>query len=120
MKCSVAILSWVPIISAATAASNCPSVALPLAGLFENQAASADGSADFDAHGASFDSQYLPPGPWVHDGITYDFPSTWGNASDNVVANGQILQLEEPTYVHELHMVYSGDASGSKTRPLRP
>ncbi|KAJ7467488.1 glycoside hydrolase family 29 protein [Mycena latifolia] len=113
MKCSVAILSWVPIISAAASASQYPSFVLPLVNLFDNQAASADGSTDFDAHGASFDSQYLPPGPWVYDGITYDFPSTWGNANDNVVANGQILQLAEPTYVHELHMVYSGDASGS-------
>ncbi|KAF7362678.1 Glycoside hydrolase [Mycena venus] len=81
--------------------------------LFDNQAASADGSADFDSHGASFDSQFLPPGPWVNDGITYDFPKTWGEGNDNVVANGQILELETPTYVHELHMVYSGDASGS-------
>ncbi|KAJ7639931.1 glycoside hydrolase family 29 protein [Mycena rosella] len=94
-------------------ASKYPSVALPLPALFDNQAASADGTADFDAHGASFDSQYLPPGPWVHDGITYDFPSSWGDANDNVVASGQILQLEEPSYVHELHLVYSGDASGS-------
>ncbi|KAJ7142230.1 glycoside hydrolase family 29 protein [Mycena epipterygia] len=109
----VAILSWFPAISAAAAASQYPSVELPLSALFDNQAASADGTADFDAHGASFDSQYLPPGPWIHDGITYDFPGSWGNANDNVVANGQILQLEKPTYVHELHLVYSGDASGT-------
>ncbi|KAJ7627477.1 glycoside hydrolase family 29 protein [Roridomyces roridus] len=90
-----------------------PSSPLPLSALFDNQAASPDGSADFDGNGASFDSQYLPPGPWVYDGITYDFPESWGHANDNVVANGQILELDEPTYVHELHMVYSGDASGS-------
>ncbi|KAJ7183877.1 glycoside hydrolase family 29 protein [Mycena filopes] len=94
-------------------AAQYPSVSLDLSSIFDNQAASPDGSANFDAHGASFDSQYLLPGPWVHDGITYDFPSTWGHANDNVVANGQVVPLEEPTYVHELHMVYSGDASGS-------
>ncbi|KAJ6579955.1 glycoside hydrolase family 29 protein [Mycena vulgaris] len=109
----VTLLSFLPIISAAAATSQYPSVALPLASLFNNQAASADGTADFDAHGASFDSQYLPPGPWVHDGITYNFPSSWGSANDNAVANGQVLQFEAPTYVHELHLVYSGDASGS-------
>ncbi|KAJ7829228.1 glycoside hydrolase family 29 protein [Mycena leptocephala] len=108
----VGCLALISAVGAATA-SQYPSVSLPLSALFDNQAASADGSADFDAHGASFDSQYLPPGPWVYDGITYDFPSTWGTANDNVVANGQILALETPTYVHELHMVYSGDASGS-------
>ncbi|KAJ7113228.1 glycoside hydrolase superfamily [Mycena crocata] len=48
----------------------------------------------------------------VHDGITYDFPRAWGHANDNVVANGQIIELKEPTYVHELYSVHSGDASG--------
>lgn len=46
-----------------------PSVILPLRSLFNNQAASANGSADFDAHGSSFDSKFLPPGPWLFDGI---------------------------------------------------
>ncbi|KAF7350653.1 Glycoside hydrolase family 29 protein [Mycena sanguinolenta] len=105
----VATLSYVSV----AATSQYPSVSLPLSTLFDNQAASANGSADFDAQGASFDSQYLPPGPWVYDGITYDFPKTWGEGNDNAIANGQIIQLETATYVHELHMVYSGDASGS-------
>ncbi|KAJ7358164.1 glycoside hydrolase family 29 protein [Mycena albidolilacea] len=110
---SAVILSCLPFVSVAVTASQYLSVSLALSSLFDNQAASADGSADFDAHGASFDSQYLPPGPWVYDGITYDFPKTWGEGNDNVVANGQVLRLDTPTYVHELHMVYSGDASGS-------
>ncbi|KAJ6493264.1 glycoside hydrolase family 29 protein [Mycena sanguinolenta] len=109
MKYLVIMLSCV----SAAVASQYPFVSLPLSTLFDNQAASADGSTDFDAHGASFDSQYLPPGPWVYDGITYDFPKTWGEGNDNAIANGQILRLDTPTYVHELHMVYSGDASGS-------
>ncbi|KAF7317479.1 Glycoside hydrolase family 29 protein [Mycena kentingensis (nom. inval.)] len=93
---------------------------LPLAPLFNNLAASPDGiAANFDAHGGSFDSRYLPSGPeWVHDGISYAFPTNWGTAepppaSDNVIASGQVLALDEPTYVHELHMVYAGDPSGS-------
>ncbi|KAJ7609992.1 glycoside hydrolase family 29 protein [Mycena polygramma] len=112
MKHLAAFLQFLSLLSAAHAVQY-PSLSLPLSALFDNQAASADGSADFDAHGASFDSQFLPSGPWVYDGIPYDFPSTWGEGNDNVVANGQILALERPTYVHELHMVYSGDASGS-------
>ncbi|KAK7057925.1 glycoside hydrolase family 29 protein [Favolaschia claudopus] len=104
---------WLLLSIALVAASDYSSISLPLSASFDNQAASADGSADFDGHGASFDSQFLPPGPWVYDGITYDFPETWGQGTDNIIANGQILPLENPTYVHELHMVYSGDASGS-------
>ncbi|KAJ7731632.1 glycoside hydrolase family 29 protein [Mycena metata] len=104
------VLGVLPLLSFA---AQYPSIPLDLSSIFDNQAASPDGSADFDAHGASFDSQYLPPGPWVYDGITYDFPSSWGHANDNVVANGQVLSLVKPTYVHEFHMVYSGDASGS-------
>jgi hypothetical protein len=71
---AILLLNCFPFLSAVGAAtstaSQYPSVSLPLSPLFDNQAASADGSADFDAHGASFDSQYLPPGPWVYDGIT--------------------------------------------------
>ncbi|KAJ7214997.1 alpha-L-fucosidase-domain-containing protein [Mycena pura] len=114
MKCLVPLLAYLPFLSKAIPPPQYPSVVLPLSALFDNQAASPDGSADFDAHGASFDSQFLPPGPWVDDGITYDFPRAWGAANDNVVAAGQILRLETPAYVHELHMVYSGDASGSR------
>jgi hypothetical protein len=50
-----------------------PAQILPLNGLFNNQAASANGSADFNGLGSSFDSQHLPPGPWVFDGITVAF-----------------------------------------------
>ncbi|KAJ6626716.1 glycoside hydrolase family 29 protein [Mycena sp. CBHHK59/15] len=109
----IAILGCLPLALATVSVTDYPSVSLPLSVIFDNQAASADGIADFDAHGASFDSQYLPPGPWVHDGISYDFPSSWGKGNDNVVANGQVFELENATFVHELHFVYSGDASGS-------
>jgi hypothetical protein len=66
----LAVLSYLLSISSVAFGLNYPSVTLPLPALFDNQAASADGTANFDAHGASFDSKYLPPGPWVHDGIT--------------------------------------------------
>lgn len=46
-----------------------PAVVLPLRDLFDNQAASTNGSASFDTLGSSFDSQYLPSGPWLFDGI---------------------------------------------------
>ncbi|KAF5354363.1 hypothetical protein D9758_010751 [Tetrapyrgos nigripes] len=90
--------------------SRYPFTNLALSTIFNNQAASSDGSADFDGKGNSFVSDLLPSGPWMNDGIAYDLPSVWGNGNDNVIANGQVFNLEEPTYVHELHFVYSGDA----------
>src|ERR1700761_588230 len=72
MKCLpvVLLLAYLPFLSKAVSPPQYPSVVLPLSALLDNQAASPDGSADFDAHGASFDSRFLPPGPWVDDGIT--------------------------------------------------
>ncbi|KAJ7577830.1 glycoside hydrolase family 29 protein [Mycena floridula] len=87
-----------------------PALSLPIASLFNNNAASSNGSANFDGKGASFNSAFLPTGPWEHDGITYDLPAQWGTQPDNVVANGQIFTLDDPKYVQELHFLYSGDA----------
>ena len=57
------------IVVSATTLKSFTSVALPLENIFDNQAASSDGSANFDGRGGSFDSQFLPMGPWVHDGV---------------------------------------------------
>ncbi|THV04606.1 glycoside hydrolase [Dendrothele bispora CBS 962.96] len=78
--------------------------------LFDNTAASPDGSADFDGHGDSFDSQFLPTGPFTYDGITYNLPTTWGAQPDNVMASGQVITLDEPTTAHEIHFLLAGDA----------
>ncbi|KAG6918257.1 hypothetical protein DXG01_015631 [Tephrocybe rancida] len=91
-----------------------PSVPLPLTSLFDNQAASPTGSSDFDGHGSSFDSQYLPRGAWKYDGINYDLPASWGTGSDNVIANSQVLTLAQTSLAHELHFLYSGDVSGGE------
>ncbi|KAJ7678622.1 alpha-L-fucosidase-domain-containing protein [Mycena rosella] len=78
IKYPLAILNCLPVISVIAIASKYPLAALPLPALFDTQAASTDGAADFDAHGASLNSQYLPPGSWVHDGIT-PTPKTGGD-----------------------------------------
>ncbi|KAK0448928.1 glycoside hydrolase family 29 protein, partial [Desarmillaria tabescens] len=87
-----------------------PSTPISLRSLFNNQAASFNGSADFDGKGSSFDSQFLPSGPYVHDGIIYDLPESWGSGNDNVIADSQVISLPEPTFTQELHFVYAGDA----------
>lgn len=47
-----------------------PSIFLPLRPLWNNHAASRNGLANFNGAGSSFDSQFLPPGPWEYDGIS--------------------------------------------------
>jgi hypothetical protein len=37
----------------------------------------------------------------------------WGVGNDNVITNGQVLNIE-PAYAHELHFLYSGDINGGE------
>ncbi|KIO02569.1 glycoside hydrolase family 29 protein [Pisolithus tinctorius Marx 270] len=86
------------------------SLQLPLKDLYNNQAASVDGTTgDFDGHGGTYPAQHLPTGPWHYNGITYDLPTNWGLGLDNVVSSGQVITLNEPTYIHEFHIVYAGE-----------
>ncbi|KAJ7484667.1 glycoside hydrolase family 29 protein [Mycena latifolia] len=93
-----------------------PSQPLPLGAFLNNKAATAKGVpgslADFDGHGGAYDSQFLPTGSWEYDGLTFALPSSWDKGDDNVLANGQILRLQNPTFVHELHFLYAGDGTG--------
>ncbi|KAG2123005.1 glycoside hydrolase family 29 protein [Suillus cothurnatus] len=90
-----------------------PSIVIPLSNFFDNQAASIDGTTgNFDGNGATYAAEYLPEGPWLYNGISYDLPSTWGQGQDNVIAGGQVVELSKATYIHELHIVYAGDNSG--------
>ncbi|KAH7883390.1 glycoside hydrolase family 29 protein [Phlebopus sp. FC_14] len=87
-----------------------PSTSIALTALFDNQAASIDGrTGDFNRKGGTYAAEYLPRGPWVFNGITYDLPPTWGSGDDNVIAQGQVVELPNPTFVHELHILYAGD-----------
>ncbi|KAF8557824.1 glycoside hydrolase [Imleria badia] len=69
-----------------------PSIPIQLSPYFDNQAASIDTT-----------------GFWLHNGVTYDLPTAWSAGDDNVIANGQIVELPNATYVHELHLLYAGD-----------
>jgi hypothetical protein len=47
------------------------SISIPISDLFNNQAASINGSfGDFDGLGGSYDGSLLPSGVWTYDGIT--------------------------------------------------
>ncbi|KAG6332762.1 hypothetical protein ID866_6327 [Astraeus odoratus] len=64
---------------------------------------------NFNKHGGTYPAGYLPRGPWVYNGITYDLPNIWGEGFDNVVSDGQVIALREPTYIHEFHILYAGE-----------
>ncbi|KAH7912706.1 glycoside hydrolase family 29 protein [Hygrophoropsis aurantiaca] len=99
----------------ATSLISFPSVEVPLTNFFDNQAASLDGSTgNFDNNGSTFAAQYLPQGPWDYNGIIYGLPSTWGQVNDNVIAQNQVVKLSNATFVHELHIVYSGDGTDNE------
>jgi alpha-L-fucosidase len=54
-----------------------PSAVIPLSGLFNNQAASLDGTTgNFDGHGATYAAEYLPEGPWLYNGILVRITTT--------------------------------------------
>ncbi|KAG1900941.1 uncharacterized protein F5891DRAFT_951329 [Suillus fuscotomentosus] len=48
-----------------------PSVVIPLSDIFDNQAASLDGTTgNFDGNGATYAAEYLPEGPRLYNGIS--------------------------------------------------
>jgi len=51
--------------------SSFSSLSLPLKDLYNNQAASVNGSTgNFDKHGGTYPAEYLPTGPWIYNGVT--------------------------------------------------
>ncbi|KAJ7057775.1 glycoside hydrolase family 29 protein [Mycena amicta] len=90
--------------------SKYPSQSLPLGPLLNNKAAKGVGSvANFDGNGGAFDSSFLPAGTFKYDGLTFALPTSWDQGTDNVLADSQVLRLQQPTYAHEIHLLYAGD-----------
>lgn len=57
---------------ATTSASLVPFCSIPIKLLtyFDNQAASIDGTTgNFDGSGSTYAAEYLPTGPWIHNGV---------------------------------------------------
>ncbi|KAJ7637069.1 glycoside hydrolase family 29 protein [Roridomyces roridus] len=72
-------------------------------------------AANFDGLAGAYDSQFLPTGTWEYDGLTFSLPASWedNEKADNVLAAGQVLDLDTPTFAHELQFLYAGDGTGS-------
>ncbi|KAG9312282.1 glycoside hydrolase family 29 protein [Chiua virens] len=105
-----------------------PSTSVSLSSHFDNQAASIDGTTgSFNIIGSTYVAEYLPAGPWTFNGVMVSFwlllersgtaiwylsmiyRTSWGLGYDNVIAQGQVVELPSPTYVHQIHLVYAGD-----------
>lgn len=67
--------------------------------------------------GSSTASRWVYYGPKHSRGLNlyfqYDLPTSWGSGVDNVIAEGQVIELPSATYVHELHLLYAGDGIDS-------
>ena len=73
------------------------------------------GDADFDGNNFAYPAQFLPDEHLVYDGINYNFPQYQpGNGSDNVLAQGQMLDVPKGRYigVHMLAAAESAIATG--------
>jgi len=58
------------------------------------------GDADFDDRGSAYPAQYLPPEKFTYSGIDFLFPQyTQGRGNDNVLAQGQTLDVPPGRYV---------------------
>ncbi|KAF7977933.1 hypothetical protein HWV62_2001 [Athelia sp. TMB] len=109
-----------------------PSVTVSIESLFNNQAVSRAGRgqiADFDG----WPGRYSSPArealtisasyqdmeeAMMHNLHTseleanqYELPAAWGLGPDNILVDSQIIDLSEPIYVHEAHLVYAGDGT---------
>ncbi|KAF7289967.1 Glycoside hydrolase [Mycena indigotica] len=86
-----------------------PSQPIGLETLLNNNAV-----VDFSGNGGAFNGSLLPTGSFSYDGLTFSLPSSWDDAADNnVLANGQVLKLDKPTFAHELHFLYAGDGDNA-------
>ncbi|KAG8220487.1 glycoside hydrolase superfamily [Butyriboletus roseoflavus] len=96
-----------------------PSTPIPLSSYIDNQAASIDGTTgSFNRIGSTYAAEYLPTGPWLLNGVTYDLPTSWGVGDDNVITHGQVIELPSATYVHELHFLYAGDGTNDQSNHM--
>ncbi|KAG8696203.1 hypothetical protein FRC09_008665 [Ceratobasidium sp. 395] len=84
-----------------------PSEVVPLAHLFNNIASGPSGN--FDGAGSAFPAGAVPRGDYAYDRILFQFPELRDGQNDNVVTNGEVLELGEPKHTREMHILYAGD-----------
>ncbi|SFF18377.1 alpha-L-fucosidase [Actinacidiphila alni] len=94
-------------------------VPVPLDAWFDNDGidTAAARGGNFDGSGYSFPGEELPAGPTVIGGVDFLFPSSAAGAKNNIVANGQRLDLPPGRYLSASFLVSCsyGAASGTAT-----
>lgn len=94
--------------------SSSPGQSLPIdiSKLRNNRAfAMSPNDADFDGTHSGYPAQYLPPENFTFNGVNYIFPTYQkGNGSDNVVAQGQSLDVPKGRYI-SVHMLAAAESS---------
>ncbi|CUA75537.1 alpha-L-fucosidase [Rhizoctonia solani] len=83
-----------------------PSIHIPLEHLFNNVGSGPNGN--FDGAGGAFPADALPVGEFEYDRVLFQLPK-FGSGKDNLVSNGQVIKLDEPQYIREIHVLYAGD-----------
>ncbi|CAN8103682.1 unnamed protein product [Discula destructiva] len=92
------------------------SVPIDISSLRNNRAfGTSPNDADFDGTGASYPAEFLPTGNFTYGGVDFIFPQYQANnGSDNVLAQGQMLNVTRGRYigVHLLAAAESAIATG--------
>ncbi|CAE6478403.1 unnamed protein product [Rhizoctonia solani] len=89
-----------------------PSIQVPLDHLFNNVGSGPNGS--FDGVGGAFPAHTLPVGGVEYDRIMFQLPN-FGSGKDNIVSNGEVIKLDKPQYIREIHVLYAGDHNNGET-----
>ncbi|MBD0737971.1 alpha-L-fucosidase [Streptomyces sp. CBMA29] len=94
-------------------------VPVPLDAWYDNDGidTAAARGGNFDGSGYSFPGEELPAGPVVIGGVNFLFPSSAAGAKNNIVANGQRVDLPSGHYLSAAFLVSCsyGAASGTAT-----
>lgn len=78
-----------------------PSIPIDISSLRNNRAFSmSPNEANFDGLGSSYPAQFVPAENFTYGGVEFSFPQyQTGNLSDNVLAQGQMLNVTKGRYV---------------------
>jgi alpha-L-fucosidase len=76
------------------------SIPLDLSDLANNRAfGMSPGDANFDGFHSGIPAQFLPPADFIFSGVEYNFPQYRNSGNDNVLAEGQMLNIKKGRYL---------------------
>jgi alpha-L-fucosidase len=76
------------------------SIPLDISDLTNNRAfGMSPGDANFDGFHSGIPAQYVPPADFIFSGVQYNFPQYRSSGNDNVLAEGQMLNIQKGRYL---------------------